>query len=102
MASPHVEVEIKPQSKPRGSVAKEKDPKPSHQLYKLQINPHNQLSRLCVDRIYKRILRAPTKEKALALIALEVEARTQRRRSRLESELPPQQVQRSAQCWRAS
>ena len=32
---PHTEVEIKPQLKTRGSVAK-KDPKPSHQLYKLQ------------------------------------------------------------------
>jgi len=30
------EVEIKPQLKPRGGVAKE-DPKPSHQLYNLQI-----------------------------------------------------------------
>ena len=34
---PYVEVEIKPQLKPKGSVAKEEDPKPSHQLYKLQI-----------------------------------------------------------------
>ena len=34
---PHVEVEIKPQLKPRGSVAKEEDPKPFHQLYKLQV-----------------------------------------------------------------
>ena len=34
---PHTEVEIKPQLKPRGSVAKEEEPKPSHQLYKLQI-----------------------------------------------------------------
>jgi len=34
---PHTEVEIKPQFKPKGSVAKEEDPKPSHQLYKLQI-----------------------------------------------------------------
>ena len=34
---PHAEVEIKPQLKPRASVAKEEDPKPSHQLYKLQI-----------------------------------------------------------------
>ena len=33
----HAEVEIKPQLKPRGSAAKEEDPKPSHQLYKLQI-----------------------------------------------------------------
>ena len=31
------EVKIKPQLKPRGSVAKEEDPKPSHQLYKLQV-----------------------------------------------------------------
>ena len=35
--TPHVEVEIEPQLKLRGSVAKEQDPKPSHQLYKLQI-----------------------------------------------------------------
>ena len=33
----HAEVEVKPQLKPRGSVAKEEDPKPSHQLCKLQI-----------------------------------------------------------------
>jgi len=33
----HAEVEIKPQLKPRGSVAKEEDAKPSHQLYKLQM-----------------------------------------------------------------
>ena len=31
------EVEIKPQLKPRGSVTKEEDLKPSHELYKLQI-----------------------------------------------------------------
>ena len=34
---PHAEVEIKPQLKSRGSVAKEEHPKPSHQLSKLQI-----------------------------------------------------------------
>ena len=33
MEDPHAEVEIKPQLKPRGNVAKEEDPKPSHQLY---------------------------------------------------------------------
>ena len=37
MGDPHVEVETKPQLTPKGSVAKEEDPKPSHQLYKLQI-----------------------------------------------------------------
>ena len=34
---PHAEVEIKSQLKPRGRVTKEEDPKPSHQMYKLQI-----------------------------------------------------------------
>ena len=37
MDDTHSEVDIKPQLKPRGSVAKEEDPKSSHQLYKLQI-----------------------------------------------------------------
>ena len=40
MDDPHAEVDIKPQLKPRGSVAKEEDLKPSHQLYKLQIKFH--------------------------------------------------------------
>ena len=39
MDDPHAEVEIKPQLKPRGSVAKEEDPKPPHHLYKLLIKP---------------------------------------------------------------
>ena len=34
---PHAGAEIKTQLRPRGSVIKEEDPKPSHQLYKLQI-----------------------------------------------------------------
>ena len=34
---PHAEVEIEPQLKSKGSVAKEEDPKPSHQMDKLQI-----------------------------------------------------------------
>ena len=37
MDNPYAKVEIKPQLKPRGSMAKEEDTKPSHQLYKLQI-----------------------------------------------------------------
>ena len=63
-----VEVEIKPQLKPRRSVAKEEDPKPYHQLYKLQIKSTHQLSSLCLWDI-TRPLRAPTKENALTLIA---------------------------------
>ena len=69
---PHAEVEIKPQLKPRGSVAKGEDPKPSHQLYKLQIKSHDQLGRHCDYGIYKRTLRTPTEEKALVLIAVDI------------------------------
>ena len=53
----------------RGNVAKEEDPKPSHQVYKLQIV---QLSRLCVNGLYIRTLRAPTKENALVLITVDI------------------------------
>ena len=71
MGDPHAEVEIKPQLKPRGGVTKEDDPKPSHQLYNCRLNPHDQLGRLCVYRIYKKSLRAPTKENTLVLIAVD-------------------------------
>ena len=37
MDDPHTKMEIKPQLKPRGNVAKEEDPEPSRKLYKLQI-----------------------------------------------------------------
>ena len=72
MDNPHAEMEIKPQLKPRGSVTKEEDPKPSHQLYKLQLQstqPTRQT--LCLWNI-KRALRALTKENALALIAVDI------------------------------
>ena len=52
MDDPQAEVEIKPQLKPRGSVAKEEDPKPSHLLYKLQIKSTQSTSRpLCLWNI---------------------------------------------------
>ena len=37
-----------------------------------RLNPHDQLSRLCVYGIYKKSLRVPTKENALALIAVDI------------------------------
>ena len=52
-------------------MTKEENPKPSHQLYKLQIKS-NQLDRLCVYGIYKRSLRAPTKENTLVLTAMDI------------------------------
>ena len=70
MDNPHAEVETKPQLKPRGGVTKEEEPKPSHQLYKLQIKS-NQLGRLCVYGIYKRSLRTPSKENTLVLTAVD-------------------------------
>ena len=49
MDDPHAEMEIKPQLKPRGSVAKEEDSKPSHQLYKLQIkSTQSTMQTLCL------------------------------------------------------
>ena len=66
MDDPHAEAEIKPQLKPRGSVAKEEDPKPSHQL---QIKSTGSQAD-SVYGIYKRSLRAPTGENALVLMAV--------------------------------
>ena len=84
-------------------MAKKEDPKPSHQLYKLQIKVTSS-TRQTVYRIYRRTLRVPTKESTLVLTAVDraLEARIHRTRTRLQSELPPQQVQRLARCWRAS
>ena len=87
---------MKPQFKPRGSVAKEEEPKPSHQLYKQQVKPTGSAGQIC--GMCKRSLRAPMEENTLVLTAVDMEARTHRSRTRLESELPPQQVQRPAQC----
>ena len=50
----------------QGSVAKEGDPKAPRQLYELKIKS-TQRGRLCLYGIYKRTLRAPTKENALVL-----------------------------------
>ena len=98
MDDPYPEVKIKPQLKPRGSVAKEEDPKPCHQLYKLQIKPTRSTRQTLYLEYVKRSLRVPTKENTLLLIAVDIGGKKKRSRSRLESELPSQQVQRSAQC----
>ena len=55
-----------PSGRPGGSVPKEEDPTPPHELCKLQVK-----SGLCVYGIYKGSLRAPTRESALVLIALD-------------------------------
>ena len=72
MVNPHAEVEIKQQLKPRGSVAKEEDSKLPTSCISCRLNPHDQLGRLCVYRIDKKTLRAPTKDSALVLIAVDI------------------------------
>ena len=52
-------------------MAKE-DSKPSHQLYSSRLNPQDQLGRLCVYGRYKRPQRAPARENALVLIAVDI------------------------------
>ena len=75
MDDPHAKVEIKLQLKPRASVAKEEDSKPSPSCTSCRLNPHDQLGRLCVYGIYKRRPRAPTKENTLVLIAVDIEGK---------------------------
>ena len=54
MDDPYAEVGIKPQLKPRGSAAKEEDPKPSHQVYKLQSKSTGSTRQtLCLWKRYK-------------------------------------------------
>ena len=53
-------------------MAKEEDPKPSHQPYSYILNPHDQPSRLCIYGMYKTSLRIPTKENTLVLIAVNI------------------------------
>ena len=72
MDDPHAEVEIKPQLKPRGSVAKEEDQNLSTSCTSCRLNPHVQLGRLCVYGIYNKSLRVPTKENTLVLIAMDI------------------------------
>ena len=72
MDNPHEEMKIKPQVKPRGSVANEGDLNLPTSSTSYRLNPHNQLGSLCVYGIYKRTLRAPTKENRLVLIAVDI------------------------------
>ena len=70
--NPHEEVEIEPQLKPRGSVAKKKTQNLPTRGTSCRLNLQDQLGRRCVYEIYERTLRAPTKENSLALIAVDI------------------------------
>ena len=67
-------MEIKPQLKPRGSVGKEEDPKPSNQVYKLQIKSTlSNRKTVSIDSSYKKKKQTTiTKEKALVLIHVDI------------------------------
>ena len=54
-----------------------------------RLNPHNHLGRLCIYGIYKRTLRASTKENVLVLITVDTGGKRHRSRTILESGLPP-------------
>ena len=92
VGDPHAEMEIKPQLKPRGSMAKE-DPTPPHQLHRLQ--SHTSMEH--IKGHWELPQRKHTSSETWTL-----EAGNQRSRTRLESELPPQQVQRPTQGRRAA
>ena len=72
MDNPLAELDVKPQLKHRSSVAKEEDPSLPTSCASFRLNPHDQRGRLCVYKIYKKILRAPTNENALVLIAMNI------------------------------
>ena len=71
MDGPHIEVEIKPQLNLRAVWLRKKTKNLPTSCTSCRLNPHDQVSRLYVYGIYIRALRAPTKENALALIAVD-------------------------------
>ena len=71
MDDPHAEVEIKPQLQPRDRVSKKKTQSLQTSSTSCRLKPHGHLGRLCVYGIYKRTVRAPTKENTIVLIAVD-------------------------------
>ena len=72
MDDPHGEVEIKPQLNPGAVWLRKKTPNLPTRCTSYRLNPYDELGRLSVYGIYKRTLRAPTKENALVLIAVDI------------------------------
>ena len=57
----------------QGSLAEQEDPKPSHQLHKLKIKSTWSTSQTLMSMEYiKKTLRAPIKENALVLTAVDI------------------------------
>ena len=68
----YIEVEIKSQLKPGAVWLRKKTPNLPTSSRSCRLNPHDQLSRLCVYGIYKRPLRTPSKENTLVLMAADI------------------------------
>ena len=69
---PHAEVEIKPQLNPRAVWPRKETQNLLTSRTSCRLSPCDQPGRLCVYEIFKRTLRAPTKETALALTAMDI------------------------------
>ena len=69
---PRAEVEIKPQLKPRAVWLRKKTQNLPTSYTSYRLNPHNQVGWLCVYGLYKRTLKALTKENSLVLITLDI------------------------------
>ena len=72
MDNPDAEVEIKLQFISGAVWLRKKTQNLPTSCTSCRLNPHNQLGRLCASGIYKRTLRAITKENALVLIAVDI------------------------------
>ena len=71
MDDPHADMEIKTQLRPRGSVGKEEDPKPSHHCTSCRSNPHDHLGRLWLWNTEKTTKRSH-RRKCTTLIAVDI------------------------------
>ena len=69
---PHAEVEIKPQLNPRAVWVRKKTQNLPTSCTSCRLHPRDQVGRLCVYGIYKWSPRAPTKENAAVLMAVDI------------------------------
>ena len=70
--NPHAEVEINHNWNPEAVCLRKKTQNLPTSCTSWRLNPHDRLGRLCIYGIYKRTLRAPTKESTLIQIAVDI------------------------------
>ena len=66
-------------------MAKEEDPEPFHQLYKLQIKSTQSTRQTFDYGIYKKTMRGPTKENTLALTDVDIRRTHRKEHTRISS-----------------